>query len=186
MKIFIVIAASLTLISGIVYSRVQKIAGFGEEEKAVLSADTQDGVTPEGLAGGDVEKDAADKNVSSFTQEATVTPVPTQTHTFTEKPVMNNTMDKYIYPGSEIVSSSSDSLFLRSSDDTNNITNWYKEKFFSEKINDTSSITEKPTKPSEKILNKLVSADGDTEISVEIKKEESSSYSEITVTYTNK
>lgn len=175
MKIFVVIIASLVLTSGIVYSQVQKSISHKQEE-TVLSANTQDDLVNESVE----EENTVDENVSSYTQEMSVTPtpLPTRTPSVSDEPQTNTTLDNFIYPGSEAVNSSDSSLLLRSSDETENITNWYKEKITSEHMNAKSFVA---TKTNGNILNKLVGANGELEIVVEIKKEPVKNYSDITV-----
>lgn len=178
MKIFAVIIASLVLIFGIAYSRMQKVVGFKKEE-IVLSAETNEELADEG-----VKKDTNDKNAFSYTQEKTITSMPsfapTQTPSVTKSSDINTALDNFIYPGSEMVSSNDSSLQLRSSSDVDNITDWYKEKIRSLNMNVKSFVT---TKTNDNVLNKLVGANGNSEISVEVKKEPKNNYSEISVSY---
>lgn len=85
-------------------------------------------------------------------------------------------ISNFIYPGSQILSSDSNNLFLKSAEDSKKITDWYKEKIKNEKLLATSFVT---TSTNEKVLNKLA-ASGDYKIEVEISKD-SASQSEIKV-----
>lgn len=82
------------------------------------------------------------------------------------------------YGNSEILASSPKLLSLRSSDDVNTITDWYKQKIISEGMNIKTFVE---TKTNENVLNKLVGADGKKEIRVEIKKDAGSSIVQIEV-----
>ena len=104
---------------------------------------------------------------------ATATPTPTPT-----KAVMKTDISDYRYPNSEILSSTQNSLSLKSFDDAKTITNWYKEKIVSEGMNVKTFVE---TKANDNVLNKLVGADGKKEIRVEIKKTTGSSLVEIEV-----
>ncbi|MCL5432525.1 MAG: hypothetical protein M1524_00205 [Patescibacteria group bacterium] len=83
-----------------------------------------------------------------------------------------------IYPGSIKTKDSVGSLELESSDDTQLITDWYKEKIKGMGMNAKSFVQ---TKANEKILNKLVGSNGKTEIRVEISKENNLSTTKISV-----
>lgn len=84
----------------------------------------------------------------------------------------------YRYPGAETLSSSENSLNLKSSDDIGAITNWYKAKIESENLNVESFVE---TSANDKVLNQLVGADGQKEIKIEIKKESGTFLVEISV-----
>lgn len=87
----------------------------------------------------------------------------------------------YRYPGAEIAASSANSLTLRSFDDAEAITNWYKDKIENENMSVESFVE---TSANERVSNELVGADGQKEIRVEIKKDSSASSVEITVSLT--
>ncbi len=103
---------------------------------------------------------------------ATVTRMPT--------PTLNQTnLADYKYPNSQVVSSTGDSLLLNSTDASETITDWYKEKIRGEGMKVKTFVT---TKTNNNVLNKLVGADGEKEIRIEIKKEAGSNTVEISVT----
>ena len=89
------------------------------------------------------------------------TPVPTQTQT----PLTDIT--QFRYPGSFIVSLTGTTLSLESSENTDKITDWYKEKIKNQGMNVKTFVV---TKTNDNVLNTLVGADGKKEIRVEIKK----------------
>ena len=113
-----------------------------------------------------------ENEVTSSTQAPAVeSPSPTQSQA-------GNNILAYRYPGAEILSSSENSLNLKSSDDVGAITNWYKAKIESENLNVESFVE---TSANDKVLNELVGADGQKEIKVEIKKESGTQLVEISV-----
>lgn len=84
----------------------------------------------------------------------------------------------YRYPNSQAVSSSDNSLLLNSTDDTDKITDWYKERI---KVEGMGAKTFVKTKTNDNVLNKLVGADSEKEIRVEITKESDESVVKISV-----
>jgi len=87
------------------------------------------------------------------------------------------------YSDSVLISSTDTTLILESTASTEAITTWYKEKIIAMGMNAKSFVT---TKANEKVLNKLVGADGKREVRVEISQENSSSVVKIKVSLTNK
>lgn len=88
------------------------------------------------------------------------------TLTPTSKPSTSNIFD-YKYPNSETVSSSDTSLLLNSTDNVGVITDWYKEKIKESGMNVKTFVT---TKANDNILNKLVGANGEKKVRIEISK----------------
>src|SRR3989344_7315825 len=76
-------------------------------------------------------------------------------------------INHYKYPDSEVLFSSEDTLRIRSRDNSDIITSWYKEKSTKEGMNVRTFVT---TKTNDDVLNKLVAADGKKEVRVEISK----------------
>lgn len=111
---------------------------------------------------------------------SSVSPVPTQTP-FPANPSNNSDMSGYIYPGSDVLSSSGNSLDLTSQDSTDKITDWYKQKLQSKNFNANSFVT---TKANDKVLNKLVSSNGQTTINIEISQDVAGSLVKISVKVT--
>lgn len=111
-----------------------------------------------------------------FTQqelESNATPTPTKFPTSTPTPSPKILEDKVIefkYPNSKIVSSSENSFEAQSSDPADLITNWYKNKIEALGMGVKAFVT---TETNGNILNKLGGADGDHEVSIEIKKQAS-------------
>lgn len=82
------------------------------------------------------------------------------------------------YPGARVVSSSNNSFVLESSANSDDITNWYKDKIKESGKNVTSFVT---TKTNDNVKNVLVGADSEGEVRVEITKEATTSIVEIKV-----
>ncbi|MCH7641576.1 hypothetical protein IID22_05275 [Patescibacteria group bacterium] len=111
-------------------------------------------------------------------EESTPTPVP-NTPTNTSTPTITRTeIHDYRYPNSTVISSLNNSLLLTSSDDADKITSWYKEKINSQGMNVKTFVT---TKTNDNVLNKLVGADSDMEVRVEITKDSGSSSVNISI-----
>lgn len=138
----------------------------------------------------DFNQSTSTSKVISESEEQLKPPSPTNVEedksseipTITKAPtpaLSQNKVSDYRYPNSQTISSSSDSLLLNSTDDTDLITNWYKEKIKNEGANVKTFVT---TKTNDNVLNKLVGADGEKEIRVEISKEAGESLVKISVT----
>lgn len=76
-------------------------------------------------------------------------------------------LSEFIYPGSEKILSSKNSVELQSTDNTENITNWYKSKIKNSGMNTTSFAT---ANANDNIQNELVGANGEKEVSIKISK----------------
>ncbi len=96
----------------------------------------------------------------------------------TPSPIQNELFN-YQYPDSQILDSSNSYLLLGSSADSDVITDWYKDKIESEAMNVKTFVT---TRANDKVLNKLVGADGNKELRVEISKDPGDSLVKISVT----
>ena len=79
-----------------------------------------------------------------------------------------NDLTSYLYVDADIVSQTDTKLSLSSSANVDIITAWYEDKIKSEGMNIKTFVT---TNANDKILNKLVGANANKEISVEISKE---------------
>lgn len=104
----------------------------------------------------------------------TSTPVPTQSRGDT-----NQNIDPFLYPGSVIVSSNSNSMQLTSTQDADVITDWYKEKIKSMGYRSTAFAA---TKTNGNVLTKLAGANGNTQINIEITKPSGDNTTKITIT----
>lgn len=100
------------------------------------------------------------KVVNTPTEKPTHTPVPTNFS-------IDSSLSAFHYPGAAVLSSSSTYLELTNSDSSEKITNWYKDKITKLGMNTKSFVT---TSTNGTIVNKLVAADGSTEIRVDITK----------------
>lgn len=176
MKIIIIFIAFLVLASGIVFSQLYEGNKVGENQAVVLSENSEE-VFPEKDQNEEIKD--MEKNTLSDKMEAvnTVTPKPTSLPT----PALDESfgLNDFTYPGSEIVSSSFNSLLLRTISDPDKVTAWYKEKIGSLNMSVKNFVT---TKTNGNILNKLVGVKSGLEVGVEIKKEEGLSSSEVLVT----
>ena len=116
-------------------------------------------------------------NITPFDQQPP-TKVPA-TSTPTSRPNhLSQAISDFQYPGSVVVSKTDNTLNLESSDDPKKITDWYKDKIKSMNMNVTTFVQ---TSTNGKVLNKLVGADGTTEVRVEIAKRNNSQRVNISV-----
>lgn len=81
-------------------------------------------------------------------------------------------INSFIYPNSSRISYAENSAVLQSSDNTQVITNWYKDKIISLGMNVKSFVQ---TNTNGNILNKLIGANGSINVSIEISKQNSDS-----------
>ena len=115
----------------------------------------------------------------------TITPTPTPqptspppTSTPTNKPnPQPQTVTDFQYPNSNVVNINGTAIF-ESVDDPKKITDWYKDKIKSMGMTATSFIQ---TNTNDNILNKLVGANGNKKVSVEITKQNNQSTAKISV-----
>lgn len=91
------------------------------------------------------------------------------------------TISIFIYPGATIKTQTQTTLTLESSDDTDKITDWYKDKIKNMGANVKSFIN---TRANDKVMNKLVGANSELEVSVEISRDPGSSIVKISVLLT--
>lgn len=129
--------------------------------------------------------------LSSQEEEKTFTPTPTTAvplSTITDSPTPFPTSSPYteinnfIYPGSKVIIRNSTRLMLESYENSDNITEWYKNKIENMGMNVKSFVT---TRANDKVLNKLSGADGRKEINVEISKDQDSPLVKISVSFEN-
>lgn len=106
-------------------------------------------------------------------QKPTSTPAPTSQPTD-----HSSSLDQFIYPGSKVSQKTQNSLDLESSDNTDKITDWYKNKIKSLNLNTQTFVV---TNSNDNVLNKLISAGSEKRINVEIKKEPGSNKTQISV-----
>ena len=81
-------------------------------------------------------------------------------------PPQQASYEAYVYPGSQTVSAIDNAIVL-TSDNPDDVTNWYKAKIKSQGMSVTSFVT---TKTNNTVLNKLVGDDSNKKVEVEIKK----------------
>jgi len=130
--------------------------------------DLQDTKEPEVIS-----KAVVNNKIETFVESSASSPTTTP---------QESALSEYVYPGASTISSSSTSLTLKSSDSSQKITDWYKEKIKSKEMNATSFVS---TSANGYVLNKLEGAGEGGKISVEIKKEEVSSEVTITVNFSS-
>lgn len=102
------------------------------------------------------------------------TPAPTNNSTNTTSFSISN----FQYPGATVNSSSASRLELTSSDSPTSVTNWYKNKINETGMNTKSFVT---TSANDNIVNKLVGANNNSEIRIDITKGPSDSSVKIIV-----
>ena len=102
------------------------------------------------------------------TYEATQPTVIPPTATLTPKPNQpSQAISDFQYPSSNVVSINGNTEIFESSDDPKKITDWYKDKIKNMGMVATSFVQ---TNTNDNILNKLVGANGEREVRVEITK----------------
>ncbi len=123
--------------------------------------------------------DVVEKEIPTpdLTQSSSSTPQPTTINERKEAD-QDSGISEYKYPSSFVISSDPNSLVLESSDDSDKITDWYKDKIVREGLSVRTSVK---TKTNGKVLNKLVGSDGEHKINVEVGKLSDSAIIRITV-----
>ncbi len=101
--------------------------------------------------------------------------IPTPTQSSTKS---GQNINDYRYPNSSVKEESVSRLSLESSDDSNTITDWYKKKLRSLNMNVNSFVT---TNSNGTVLNKLISENGDTKVSIEISRKNSGDVTKIKI-----
>ena len=168
MNIAVTIVAVVLVIAGVFLGQFSKEEIKTPETSQVLSVEE--------------EKEETEKHILTVESQQIETPSPTQMYSGPKvtnpPPPVSTNLSNFQYPNSQLISSGENSLILNSIESTDPITDWYKEKIKGEGMSVTSFVT---TKTNDKVLNKLVGADGDREIRVEITKESGSSTVKISV-----
>lgn len=129
------------------------------------------------------------------TDSGEVNPTPTSSPTPTEKPFPelvtvtpskpadeNTSVAFFLYSNATVLSQTTTSLQLTSSDNTKTITDWYKNKIKEFGLSVTSFVT---TNTNDNVLNKLAGAGNGKKVSVEIKKDANESVATITVNFSS-
>ncbi len=122
-----------------------------------------------------IEEEQLEEDVVEETIE---TPTPKVTAPTNTPATSNSEINSYKYPNAQVVSSSGNSLELSTTDDSDTVTSWYKDKISESGMNVKSFVT---TKTNDNVLNKLVGASGEVEIRVDIEKKSGESEVIITV-----
>lgn len=162
MNIFVTIVAVAIVMVGVVVSQINKTRVNIEAPQKLEVLSETDNETSVGSSEiqNDVEFEEEEEEELEEVKIPADTPIPTTASAFS--------LGSYAYPGATIVSQSTYSLTLESTDSDEAITEWYKEKIGKEGMNVKTFVT---TKANDKVLNKLAGADAEREIYVEIKKE---------------
>ena len=158
---FIVLSLSIFLvIVGAYASRRYQLSTINKESEEVLSVSEETDQTP----------------------TPSPTPVPTQEQvasaSITPPPQNQLSVSGFLYPGSKVLVQTQTTLNLENFDDTDVITDWYKDKIKGIGANVKSFVI---TRANDKVLNKLVGANSLVEVSVEISKDSGSSVAKILV-----
>ena len=134
---------------------------------------------------GSIESSPAEKEeVLSENVNSTGLPTPSPEETITPFPtsspqVVTSSIHAYIYPGSNVINSSSSVLSLESDENVDKITDWYKDKIQSAGMNIKTFVV---TKANDNVLNKLGGSNANQEVNVEIEKKSGESNVSIRVT----
>lgn len=128
-------------------------------------------------------------------QSPTSVPTPTPSPTFTPSPSIPSTstptpiqqkpagnLQSFQYPGSSVTSSDTSTMHLTSPNDSDAITDWYKEKIKSEGFRSTAFAV---TKTNGNVLTKLAGSKNSFQIHVDITKPENTSTTQIKITLDN-
>lgn len=177
MRVVLIVAAFLLLLSGITFSRIQNRVDKKTNQNQILSQNSENA----SIKNDQHTQTDETKNINPLDSDTKNTPTPKPTLQPTSQPTtVNKFSDLYsfIYPGSEIISSDSDSLHLKTMDDPERVTDWYQEKIKSLNMNVRNFIK---TKTNDNVLNKLVAAKSGLEIRIEVKKNKGIDISDVLV-----
>lgn len=153
MNAIVILVSALIVVAGIYFNQRNQTSDNEQSttEQKVLSEETE--IKEE------VKEELLEVKSDSVEKEIKVQIVPTE-------PSKQNIF-YYKYPNSTITSSSANYLLLKSSEDSELITNWYRELIKSGGMNAKSFVS---TKTNGNVLNKLVGADGTRQVRVEVSK----------------
>ena len=113
------------------------------------------------------QSEEAEGSITS-TPTPEITPAPSQSPTLVPNKTSKSSISDFIYPDAVVKSQTQTTLILESSDDTDKITDWYKDKIEKLGANVKSFVV---TRANDKILNKLAGAGNGFEINIEISKD---------------
>src|SRR3989344_3546746 len=156
MQILVTVVAIVVLAIGISLSQRQNKIGYNSQPQ-------KEEVLSESLNPVDAEE------LEDNGQKAEVTIPPTST---VRPRAGSPTIEIYKYPGSKVTNLTENSVALESNENVDVITNWYKEKISVSGMNIKTFVV---TKANDNILNKLVGANAEGEISVEIEQKKGES-----------
>lgn len=116
---------------------------------------------------GEVQSEnTVDRQLTPTPEANSPTPTKVQETNEQEKADRSSEVDVYIYPDAKIISRSGNAINLQVSDPAQTVTNWYENKIKQDNLNVTSFVK---TDTNGQILNKLVGANSNKEVRVEIK-----------------
>lgn len=176
MQKFFSILALFVLAFGVFFAQKTKVKEVLEPSFSVTPSVIPEKVE-EDIKGGEEENGSGNKDIKTDTflekPDESLSPTPT---TFSQQ--LPSIYESYKYPGSLVLDFSYPALILRSKDDPEAITQWYKKKITSDGFNVKTFVT---TKANGKILNRLVGSQSEEEIDVEITKEAGEEFVKIKV-----
>lgn len=172
MNLIVTIVAIVIIVAG----------AFVAQKRSLTQVEFENGMQEEVS----LEGESTDEEEEPTTPNLTPVPrtTPTITPTPTPKPQAPTDQQKgsLRYPNSSFIRTEGETDIYESQDDSDRITDWYKEKIEQLGLNTTSFVK---TKSNDNVLNKLVGADGSREVSVEISKPAGTSTVTIKVTTKN-
>jgi hypothetical protein len=116
---------------------------------------------------------------TTYPPTSTPTTIPTVSPTPANSPANQSlNISDFRYPDSIIISEDGNKLELENNDDPKKVTDWYKDRIKSKDLNVTSFVQ---TSTNGNILNKLVGANSNTEVRVEITKQSDSGKVKISI-----
>lgn len=180
MYITSIIIATIAILVGITYRQISINTNVQGDHDEITGEAKPISVTPSPTLTDLPSPTPAPSSTPTFSPTSTALPTPT-----TKTGESSDTSDWH-YPGARVVSSSSNTLVLESSDDLDGITYWYKSRIKSLGMNVTSFVT---TKTNDNVLNKLAgadaSADASKEINVTVERKPGDSNTRISITIEN-
>jgi hypothetical protein len=171
MKIFIFTVTLVVFLVGVVFN-----FGYRKKSDKKITERTSKVLSQEKENEGDIKIEIEEEEGEKLEPRSETPLVPTPIFT----PKFSASIFTYQYPNSEIIDFSDNSLSLTSTDETDAIINWYKEKIRGEGMNVKTFVT---TKANDEVLSKLVGADGQEEIRIEISKIDDMATTKISVIF---
>jgi len=171
MYITSIIIATVAILVGVAYRQISVYTNIQGDDDEIIGEEEQVTATPSPTPTDSPSPTPAPSSTSASVSTSTPEPKPTV------KTEESSDTEGWNYPGSRVVSSSSNTLVLESTDDPDPITDWYKSRIKSHGMNVTSFVT---TKTNDNVLNKLAGADGSIEINITIERKSGETTTRIT------